>query len=149
MKKFLLVATIVVLINGLHAQSTVDVKFLYNNKPMIIEKEQVRFSARDTIQIHFQSKEPISVEEIWVQPLNIKTADPKQQQQQKVVQVTGDYKKYRGFTNQKKYSIKIPVSAFQVSSLSRLKINVVNCTNSKGEKLIKSNKVYEIVSQFR
>lgn len=133
------------------AQTGVTVKFLYNGKNLDIEKELVNFYLKDTIQIVLESREPISVEEIRVQPFFAKflASNPGQQQvqtQQKVKLVQGDYKRFKGLSNQKKIVIKIPVKSFPGNNLSKLKLNVVNCTNKKGDKLIRSNKAFEIFS---
>lgn len=153
MKKLLSLMPAIVIPILLHAQSSVDIKFLYNGRTINLSKELVNFSVRDTLQIMFQSKELISVDEIRVQPLFAKFPDynPKQQEQQtqqKVKLVIGDYKNFKGFSKQKKYVIKIPIRSFSGSNLSKLKINILNCTNQKGEKLIRNNKVYEIFSSL-
>jgi hypothetical protein len=133
------------------AQTGVTVRFLYNGKNLDIEKELVNFSSRDTIQIVLESREPINVEEIRVQPFfaRFAGANSGQQQvqtQQKVKLVQGTYKRFQGFSNQKRIIIKIPVKSFPGNNLSKLKLNVVNCTNKKGDKLIRSNKAFEIFS---
>ncbi len=133
------------------AQTVLNLKFLYNNKTLEIEKELVNFSAKDTVQVVFESKEPISVDEIRVQPFYAKFSGSKEgeeqvQSRQKVILVTGNYKRFKGVSNQKKIIIKIPVKNFTGNNLSKLKFNVVNCTNKKGEKLIRSNKAFEIFS---
>ena len=132
------------------AQTGVTVKFLYNNKTLEIEKELVNFSSKDTLQIILESREAINVEEIRVQPFFAKFsgsgAGQQVQTQQKVKLVQGDYKRFKGLSNQKKIIIKIPVKSFPGNNLSKLKLNVVNCTNKKGDKLIRSNKAFEIFS---
>ena len=138
-------------INLAGAQPVVHVKFLYNNKALVIEKELVNFSPKDTIRIIIESNQLLSLDEVRVQPFYAKYSSSKSSQQQsqreqKVKLVVEDYKKFRGVNNQKKIVVTIPVRSFTGHSLSKLKINFINCTNQKGDKLIRNNKAYEIFS---
>ncbi len=125
MKKIITLIFVVVsgVIAASQSKSTFTVKFLYNGKAIDINKDLVHFRTSDIIEIAFESKEPLNADEIRVVPYYAKPQNAGQQQvqqRQKIKLVTGRYKNLKGFTAQKKFIVKIPVSAFPPGDLSKL-----------------------------
>lgn len=152
-KKLLLYLGFLFFINKLTAQNQLQVLFYVNDKKIDIQNNLVTFSKTDVLKIELKYYQNFNVEAVRVKaytlvPVKNTTRKDDQQQSQTMAKMklaVGTEKTIEvKFKNVKNPLIQIPISSLYVSDLSKLRINIMGCTDQAGSKIHRNNKSYEI-----